>query len=144
MFQLLLGYLVGDYLLQNEFIALNKSKNNLTGWITAIVHCLLYTFAVCLIMWNFDWYWILIVFSSHFPIDKFGLAEKYMHYIKGKGLKDFINKNNWIVDIETASKPIKVHTRYDILEGGFTAFIYAVTDNTLHLLIMYIAYNVIY
>jgi hypothetical protein len=149
MFELLLGHLVGDYLLQNEWMALTKSRNTLEGWISALVHCLLYTFAVCLIMWNFHWIWIVVVFLTHFPIDKFSLAEKYMHYIKGKGMKDFVKKDN-LYDMETqglryAPKPMKPElNRYDLLEGGFTAYIYALTDNTMHLLLMWGAYNIIY
>jgi len=134
MFELLLGHLVGDYLLQNRWMALNKSKNTKIGWLAALVHCVLYTLAVCLIMWNWHWYWVLIVFASHFPIDKFGLAEKYMHYVKGTGLKDYVLKHN----------NLKIPNGYDMLDGGFTAFIYAVTDNTMHLLIMWGAYQLLF
>jgi hypothetical protein len=137
-FELLLGHLTGDYLLQNEFLALNKSKNTWTGWLAAIIHCLLYTFAVCLFMWKFDLMWICIVWLSHFPIDKFALAEKYMHYIKGKGMKDFVKKD----DVHYVDKiPIN---RYDLLEGGFTSIVYTLTDNTMHLLLMWGAYKLFY
>jgi hypothetical protein len=137
-FELLLGHLTGDYLLQNEFLALNKSKNTWTGWLAAIIHCLLYTFAVCLFMWKFDLMWICIVWLPHFPIDKFALAEKYMHYIKGKGMKDFVKKD----DVHYVDKvPIN---RYDLLEGGFTSIVYTLTDNTMHLLLMWGAYKLFY
>ena len=136
MFELLLGHLVGDYLLQNEWMAMNKSKNTLNGWLAAFIHCLLYTVAVCLFMWNFDWYWMLIVFLSHFFIDKFMLAEYYLHYIKGKGLKDYVKKDQ--------SLPKKELNRYDALEGGFSAFVYAVSDNTMHLVLMWGVYQLIY
>jgi len=136
---LLLGHLVGDYLLQNEWMAMNKTHNTRDGWIAALTHCLLYTFAVCLIMWNFHWIWIVAVFFSHFPIDKFGLSEMYLHYIKGKGMKDYVKKDNkkWGV-------PHIPLNRYDALEGGFTAVVYTITDNTMHLLLMYFAYHIIY
>jgi hypothetical protein len=136
-FQMLLGHLVGDYLLQNEWMAMNKSKNTWIGWISAFVHCVLYTLAVCTVMWNFTPIWILIVFLSHFPIDKFAFANIYMHYVKGKSMKDYVKKDN--VDY-VDKEPLN---RYDILEGSFTAIVYTVTDNTLHLLIMYIAYILI-
>ena len=137
-FQLLLGHLVGDYLLQNEIIAMNKSKNTIFGWFIAISHCLLYTFSVCLFMWNFQLIWIVAVFLSHFPIDKFALGEKYMHYLKGKGMKDYVRKDedNW--------KSINNLNRYDVLEGGFSAVVYTITDNTMHLVLMYLAYQIIY
>ena len=136
MFEMLLGHLVGDYLLQNEWMAMTKGKYTLEGWIAALVHCLIYTAAVCLFMWNFHLIWIVAVFLSHFPIDKFVLGEKYMHYLKGKGMKDYVFK-----DTIRWGKSL---TRYDVLEGGFTSVVYTVTDNTMHLLLMWIAYELIY
>ena len=131
---MLFGHLCGDYLFQNHYMALNKSKNTLNGWFAAIIHCLIYTLAVCTFMWNFDVKWIIIVFFSHFFIDKFALGEHWMHYIKGYGLKDFIGKDNANANL----------TRNDIIEGGFMTLIYAVTDNTMHLIIMFGAYKLIY
>lgn len=133
-FQLLLGHLTGDYLLQNEWMALNKAKNTWIGWLTASIHCILYTLAVCLFMWKFKVIWIIAVFLSHFPIDKFSLAEKYMHYLKGKGMKDYVVKHS----------NMKVPNGYDMLEGGFTAVVYTITDNTMHLILMWIAYKLIF
>ena len=131
MFELLLGHLVGDYLLQTSWMALNKSKNSLEGWLAATVHCIVYTLAVCLIMWNFDLIWIVAVFLSHFPIDKFSLGEVYMKYVKNYSLWDFIKKSGWI-------------ERKHIIEGGFLALVYTITDNTMHLLLMWGAYQIIY
>jgi hypothetical protein len=147
-FQLLLGHLVGDYLLQAEWMAMNKSKNTLEGWYAAVIHCYIYTFAVCIFMWNLQPIWILAVFLSHFPIDKFSLGEKYMHYLKGKGMRDYVMKD--LEDMETqgliyAPRPPKHElNRYDMLEGGFTAVVYTLTDNTMHLVLMYLAYKIIY
>ena len=139
MFELLLGHLAGDYLLQNEWMVMNKSKNTLKGWSAAFVHCILYTLAVCLFMWNFDWYWVLIVFLSHFPIDKFSLAEYYLKLIRGRSLKDYVKK-------DYSDNPIyrPQLNRYDILEGSFSAVVYTVTDNTMHLILMWGAYQIIY
>jgi len=128
---MLLGHLVGDYLLQNKWMALMKSKNTKMGWLAAIIHCVLYTASVCLIMWNFDPIWIGAVFASHFFIDKFGLANIYIEFIRGRNLKRFV-KESWEAD------------NYHILKGGFTTFVYAVTDNTMHLLLMWGAYQIIY
>lgn len=143
---MLLGHLVGDYLLQNDYLALNKSKYNWLGWMTAIIHCLLYTLAVSLFMMNFDLIWMIAVFFSHFLIDKFGVAELYLTHIKGRGLKKFIKSvdepffdGEYIkVDYINYSKGMQ------IIRGGFTTVVYTLTDNTLHLVLMYIAYNLIY
>lgn len=144
MFEMLLGHLVGDYLLQNQWMALNKSKNTIIGWISALIHCILYTIAVCLIMWNFDLIWIVVVFLSHFPIDKFGLAEFYLNKIKNTGLKKYVHKDQWKSELKYSAAPESKLNRFDALEGGFAAFVYGVTDNTLHLLIMWLAYQIIY
>ena len=145
MFELLLGHLAGDYLLQNEWMALNKSKNTRKGWLAAFVHCILYTLAVCLFMQDFQPIWIAVVFLSHFPIDKFSLAEHYLHFIKGKGMKDYVKKDDITdVDIESGVEFKSVLNRYDALEGGFTSLVYSVTDNAMHLILMWGAYQIIY
>jgi hypothetical protein len=148
MFELLLGHLAGDYLLQNEWMALNKSKNTRKGWLAAFVHCVLYTLAVCLFMQNLQPIWIGVVFLTHFPIDKFMLAEKYLHFIKGKGLKDYVKKDNpppigrFVTKVDMDARASL--NRYDALEGGFTALVYSVTDNAMHLILMWGAYQIIY
>lgn len=163
MFELLLGHLAGDYLLQNEWMAQNKSKNTLTGWLSALVHCIIYTLAICLFMQDFSLLWIGVVFLTHFPIDKFSLAEHYMHLIKGKGMRDYVRKDNHqgisargkgsvnedgviheyeLLGFETVRQlPLN---RMDALEGGFSAVIYTITDNAMHLILMWGAYQIIY
>jgi hypothetical protein len=140
MFRMLLGHLFGDYLLQNQWMALNKSKNTWIGWLAAILHCVLYTFAVCLFMWNFQPIWILAVFCSHFFIDKFGLGEIYMKYIKGNGLRDYINN----VDNTYSRTWTNSSEGERIITGGFKAVVYTLTDNTMHLILMWGAYQLIY
>ena len=132
MFELLLGHLAGDYLFQNEWMAMNKSKNTWVGWMSALVHCIIYTLAVCLFMQNFQPIWMGVVFLTHFPIDKFRLAEHYMHIVKGKGMRDYVHNDTNEVN------------KYDALEGGFTALVYSVTDNAMHLILMWGAYKLIY
>lgn len=130
--RILLGHLVGDYLLQNQWMALSKSKNTWNGWFAAFIHCALYTLAVCLFMQNFDWLWIVVVFNSHFWIDKFALAEKYKRIIGSSMLKEFVHRMRPMIN------------RREIVEGGFAALTYTVTDNTMHLLLMWSAYQIIY
>ena len=133
MFELLLGHLAGDYLLQNDWMARNKTRADWTGWLSASVHCIIYTLAVCLFMQNFQPIWMLIVFLSHFPIDKFGLAELYMKHVKGYNMKQFLEGSDY-----------PSTNRMTVLRGGFMAFIYAVTDNTMHLILMWGAHKLIY
>lgn len=130
MFEMLLGHCVGDYLLQNDWMALGKSKHNRLGLLTCTVHCLLYTLSVCTLMWTFYPTWILIVFFSHFVLDKFGLPEKYLRIVGGRSLGLFLENT------ENAT-----YTPYIGLRAGFTAFVYVVADNTMHLLIMWGAWK---
>jgi len=140
MFQMLLGHLVGDYLLQNEWMALNKSKNTLVGWMAALLHCMIYTWTICIFMGEFDKIWWIAVFLSHFPIDKFALGEKYMK-LKGSSMRRYIDNVDWTA---TANPPKDWTMGHQMLTGGFRAVVYAVTDNTMHLLLMYIAYLIIF
>lgn len=126
MFELLLGHLVGDYLLQNEWMAQNKSKNTWLGWLTAFIHCIIYTLAVCLIMWEWNIIWVVAVFFSHFFIDKFAFGYWYLKHIKG--LDTYSYKMVWLSE----------------LRAGFNAVIYTVTDNTMHLVLMWGAYKLIF
>lgn len=126
MFELLLGHLVGDYLLQNEWMAQNKSENTWIGWLAATVHCIIYTLAVCLIMWEWNLIWMIAVFFSHFFIDKFAFGYWYLKHIKG--LDTYSYKMVWLSE----------------LRAGFNAVIYTVTDNTMHLLLMWGAYQLIF
>lgn len=144
MFEILLGHLVGDFMLQNENMAINKSKYNLIGWTYCTIHCILYTIAVCTIMWNFNSYWIIAVFFSHFLIDKFGIAEWYLANIKGRSLKKFVKPFDDLNEIIYMPKPEVPTSRYDALQGGFTAVVYTLTDNTMHLLLIWIAYQIIF
>jgi hypothetical protein len=140
MFTLLLGHLTGDYFLQTQYLARNKSRNTLKGWMAAFIHCVIYTASVCLFMWNFDLIWIVVVFLSHFPIDKFSLADVYMKYITGGDMKAYANK----VDSLHGGLYLQGSRGIETLLGGFTTLRYLIIDNGLHILIMWGAYQIIY
>lgn len=75
---LALGFIlhfVGDYLLQNDWMAQNKTKR----WFPCAVHCLLY---------SIPFYWIvgqnpfmLIVFGTHYLIDRYRLAVYWIKFV---------------------------------------------------------------
>jgi hypothetical protein len=62
----IIGHLVGDYLLQNDWMALNKKKRS---W-PCVVHCLLWTLAVCAFAGWWAWWVPLVLFSTHFIQDR--------------------------------------------------------------------------
>jgi hypothetical protein len=88
MVQLLL-HLWGDYIFQNDWMATNKVKNNLIGYLSCLIHCVLYSLPFLLIC-NVSQ--IGIIFITHFVIDKYRLAKylcrlKNIHF-KGNGFPD--------------------------------------------------------
>ena len=83
-FSLLLGHLLGDYIFQNDWQA-QKNQFTLIGYIACFVHCCLYTFACFLTCWWFLPYWAYPVIGlTHFPIDKWRLANFWMKNISGQ------------------------------------------------------------
>lgn len=72
---LLVGHLVGDFLLQNDWMALNKKTRT---W-PCVVHVSLYTLAVLACAgWLADWRAWLLVAVPHFAIDRSHLVRVYM------------------------------------------------------------------
>lgn len=132
---LLLGHLIGDYLLQNKWMAMNKSGST---WKCAI-HCLIYTLAVTITTWPtiHNIWWSLLVFATHFPVDRWSLADKWLDLIHGRSLRDFIL--NGKKDIP----PEYDFENYHALRAGFTALVYTAADNTIHLAGMYYGYKLL-
>lgn len=67
---LLLGHLVGDYLLQNTWMAMNKANK----WIPLLTHCVLYTLSLVAAMvvggFSLSYLAIAVIFVSHVFLDK--------------------------------------------------------------------------
>lgn len=118
----LLGHLVGDYLLQTNKMALRKSQPGWSGTLWCSFHCLVYTFSVCLFLWTIDPLIIALVFISHYPIDRLSLASKWLKFI---GSRDFMTAHY--------SKD-----EYKDLDVAFSCLVYAVADNTMHLILLWL------
>jgi len=117
-----LGHLVGDYLLQNVWMAKTKTQKTKAGLAAAIIHCLLYTLAVGLICWNFTPLFIALVFASHYPIDRWSLGTKWLRLIRGRDIEEAYFSTSPTRDVDLS----------------FAVLVYAVADNALHLLLLYI------
>ena len=65
MTEMVLGHLMGDYIAQNNWMALNKSKYDKLGWVACLTHCVIYTLCVCVFMQNWESKWVIAVFLSH-------------------------------------------------------------------------------
>ena len=144
---LLLGHMAGDYLLQNQWMALNKSRA--ASWLPGFVHACIYTAAVLLLTWDFRWTWALVIFASHWPVDRWSLGEKWLDFIGGRTMTEFLNEGHrdiwrWkcgkdVVSLSTSGEKAGLDylENYRILRGSFTALVYAAADNTIHLLLMW-------
>lgn len=67
----IIGHLVGDYLLQNDWMALNKKKHSLP----CVAHCTIWATCVCFFAgWTGTWHTALVVntvlFVTHFIQDR--------------------------------------------------------------------------
>lgn len=120
LFAVILGHLVGDYLLQTTKEAENKFKDTLFGWQMCAKHCVVYTAAVLLSVYllapafvtaSFPLFAFLI-FNSHFWIDKYSLGKWWMENIKRTRM-----------DTTGSSAP-------------FLPLVYVAVDNTMHFVLM--------
>lgn len=125
---MLLGHFVGDYPLQNNFLALGKSGPGLKGYAICALHCTLYTLAVCGFVWTvrpdvaLEPAFVGLVFLSHYPLDRWSLAKYWIRLIRSRDLE---------ATAETRPGPER--------EGmmAFAALIYVAADNTMHWVLMW-------
>lgn len=108
----LIAHLIADFLLQNNWIALNKTKK----FPPLIAHAFIYT--ICLVV-AFPslgpWAWILGLL--HGIVDCLSLGDKWLRLIGGRTFKDIEYKDNVYV--------------------GFTCLVYTVVDFLIHFLTTY-------
>jgi hypothetical protein len=131
---LVLGHLIGDFLLQNKWMAMNKSASHFK----CFVHCALYTLAVTVTTWPslHGWLWSSLIFFSHYPIDRWSLADKWLDFIGGRSLNEFIETGHEKLP-EQRYRHDQMPVNYHILRGGFSGVVYTAADNTMHLTLMY-------
>jgi len=125
--QILLGHLAGDYLLQSKNMALKKSETGVAGCVWCVCHCAVYSLSVCFFLWNFAPWVFVLVFLTHFPMDRWSLASKWLNLIKGR-------------DVLSAYESREKYREIDI---AFSCLVYAIADNTMHLVLMYYAIKLI-
>jgi len=105
---ILLGHLIGDFMVQNDWMALRKRKQT---W-PCLLHCVCYTLAMWVVLAPFfalPWWFYFFVFATHFPIDRYGLALKAM----------------------------KVAGQESFATGVFAPWSVVIVDNTMHLAVAY-------
>lgn len=120
-----LGHFVGDYLLQNDWMALNKKERS---W-PCFVHCVIYTLCICLFVlpqceltmaW---WPFVMLIFLSHIVLDGTGLIEWWLHLIGGRSFQR----------LKGPCTSLDARTTRLI----YTCIVQTIADNTVHLCLMY-------
>jgi hypothetical protein len=84
---MILAHLLGDFVWQTDFMAQNKTKYN---WVAAL-HAAVYTVAIGGMLFPQFWYSketaavfalkLLIVFITHYLMDRYSLAKRYMQLV---------------------------------------------------------------
>ncbi len=117
-----LGHLVGDYLLQPRVMAIHKADKGTIGFVWCFIHCLIYMVTLSLFLWIFDWQLMVVVFLSHFPIDRWSLASKWLKLIQGRSfISAYLEKRKyWEIDL------------------SFSCLVYTIVDSTFHLVILWL------
>ena len=157
MLQLIL-HLVGDYLLQSTWMAVNKTERTLP----CLCHCLLYTLPFGLLTQS--WVALGIIFGSHFLIDRFKLAR---YLVWAKNWLSPVGFYRWsccrltgyfdaevarpressfdpdVLDEEDALVLEQVNLSKDAAPVWLRVWLCIIADNTLHLLCNYAALSVV-
>lgn len=118
----LLAHLWGDYILQSDWMAQNKTKDSFA----AAIHAFLYTLCFWPILHDQHFWAASVILVSHFFIDRFRLA-RYVVWAK-----------NWLGPNKPWSECDK--TGYSNDAPPWLAFwLLIIADNTLHLTINFLA-----
>ena len=108
---------IGDYFNQNDWMALNKKKKGLTGFLACFVHCLTYSLPFLLIGSPVA---VLFIFLTHFILDRTHIVEWALAYRNGvKDIENFGFKHD---------RPFAI-----------TIWLSIITDNLCHLICNYLA-----
>ena len=83
----LILHLIGDYILQNDWMGLNKKKRTLKGELACQIHCILYSLPFLFIG---SWQAVVVIYISHYIIDRFNLIAWFVAFKNGvKDIKNF-------------------------------------------------------
>jgi hypothetical protein len=115
-------HLVGDYLLQTDWMASNKRKD----WLAALIHAGVYCIPFCLVF-NVSHAAAALMFLSHAVIDHYALA-RYVVFAK-----------NWINQPSLRWRECKETGYHWRIPTHISIWLLIIADNTLHLIINYIA-----
>jgi len=125
-----MGHLVGDYLLQNNWMALNKAKRAEVCMVHVTVYTLvIFAFLLPEVGWSANLGIFLgITWVTHFIQDHFNIVGYWTRFIGGRDLYKYCEDVDGQITVDGKT----------ILTGGFTSLVYTVCDNAYHLLWFYV------
>lgn len=140
----LLCHILGDYILQSDYFAMNKAKKTLP----CLLHVITYTAAFLFI--TTSWKALLVIGGVHFLLDRFPIIIKRLIWLKnhlGPSLRfvPFSKCNitgyydNIMNEVSGEEYNKEVINGYSPRLNYITIWLYIITDNFLHLLTNYLA-----
>ena len=137
----LLAHIFGDFILQSDWMAMNKNKKTLN----CLVHVLIYTSVFLLL--TTSWKALFVIGGTHFIIDRFPIIVKKLiwwknHFPTGYLPFSMCDTTGYYDDspYNTVKGEFPPHLGYGKPRLFFvTCWLYIVTDNFLHLSINYFA-----
>lgn len=113
----LIFHLIGDYIIQNDWMALNKKKRSLKGELACQIHCITYSLPFLFIG---SWQAVLAIYISHYIIDRTNLVAWFIAYRNGVG--DIVNFGF------SHERPFAI-----------SIWLFIITDNIFHIICNYLA-----
>ena len=89
--EILLAHLIGDYLIQNDWMALNKKKSSFICFIHVITYLIPFLFL------SLSWWQLLLIGLQHFIQDRTNLINWFMEIKGSKTFRD--NMSPWSIII---------------------------------------------
>lgn len=77
----LIGHLLGDYLFQNDWMALNKKEKSWRGELACHVHVTIWTLCVLWFTGWWDWLHFALVYIPHYIQDRTQIVQWYVNKI---------------------------------------------------------------
>ena len=143
MLQQLLIHGIGDYILQSDYQALNKSK----CWFPCFIHVLIYTSMFLFL--TTSWKALLVIGGTHYIIDRYPIIVKRLIWLKNHGNPTFrypsfkcCDTTGYFDDspINTAKGEVYFDNVLQTRRPFYiTIWLYIITDNLLHLTINFLA-----
>jgi hypothetical protein len=125
---LIIAHIIGDYFLQTRNMAFEKCNRTWKGFNACYFHCCIYTICICCAIHQISLIIFINIFLSHYIIDRYSLADKFLRLINGRC-------SSWYWNY------IAPNDKMDNIQASFTAIVYAVIDNTMHILLMLLIFK---